>query len=165
MATVGTAAAPKYSKEKQRAIEKLKECWPNRDSLMVPEISDSAGVFLTDFYGFTTNRIELKGTNEWRWNQSVANVTFLLQEDLHVVMHKLNSRRKSAESGDIPSLKVWLYQIFTDDPSSGNPVLYFLWCEKGVPPDAIHNPADIRIEDLAFLKSFTSQDIAAGFGW
>lgn len=164
MATEGTGAAPRYSKEKQRAIEKLKECWPNQESLMVSEISDSAGVFLTDFYGFTTRRIELKGTNEWRWNQSVANVTFQL-DNLHVVMNKLNSRRKSPESGDIPSLKIWLYHIFDGDPSSGNPILYFIWCEKGVSPDAIHNPADIRIEDLAFLKSFTSHDIAAGFGW
>lgn len=157
----------KYTKEQMKAIAKIKDCWDERDSYLVPEICDSSS-FIKDFHAFTHKRIELKSTNEWRWNQSIGNVTFELNSELEVELNKLNSRKKSTNSPNaqkIPKMKVWLYQIFNKNDLSRRVMINFIWCEDGVSPHSIFNPADIRIEDLSFLKSFTSQDIANAFGW
>src|SRR3990167_891937 len=154
-----------YSKEKLTAMKMLCDHWSTRNkSNCFNVITDSGGMFLTGFIGFSSNIIELKGTKKWRSNQSVTNIRFYIDENTSCLIHKLNARRKLANDVT-PCYKVWLYDIFTHNDI--NPSLYFIWCERGEEPESfpIIDPATITLEDLAFLKPFVDPEIAAYFNW
>ena len=160
-----TTGVIRHSKEKLRAIKKLEECWTpflTNNTPPEPVVSDNNGMFFTGFTAFSQNKIELKGSDGWRWNQSIANIDFQLDPNIQVLMYKLNSRRKVSGVGYLPSYKVWVYQMYINH--SKTPSLYFMWCEKGL-PQLPYNPSEITIQDLSFLKAFTTQEVANFLGW
>src|SRR3990167_1720691 len=156
-------ASGKHRKEKVNAINKLVDNWENKVKLHFNTLTDEDGMFYTSFIGFSSSKIELKGGTEWRWNQSVTNITFILEPEVTVYMHKLNSRRKIPGSGELPSYKVWIYHIHQNH--TGEPTMHFIWCEKGTSPIIPEDPSLIRLQDLAFLKQFVETDVAESFGW
>lgn len=157
--------ASTYSKEIQRSLNKFKEAWNRIEEYQFqPRISDtSIGMFYSDFVGFSWSEIELKGNSEWRWNQSVANIAFPLNENTTVYMHKLNSRKKKT-TVDVPSYKIWVYKVHVNN--SIQPSFHAIWCEKGIElPSPFIEPATITLADLSFLKPFVSENLAASFNW
>ena len=148
-----------FSKEILIAIKKLKDNWASR-SIKEQEITDVDGMFHTGYYGFSDREVVMNNGQDWRWNQSIANITFNITPTEKVIIRKLNTRRRNPQVGEFPSYKVWIYQIYKEDEEK--PYLYFLWCEKGLRPIS---PETVTLEDLAFLKPFISEELARGFSW
>ena len=79
-------------------------------------------------------------------------------------MSKFNSRRRTTGIGNLPSYKVWVYEISTIT-QTGAQMVYFFWCEKGKEAADFYDPASITMNDLSFLKNFMNAEELASVGW
>ena len=158
----------KWSREKVSAMEKLLTCWPPEVNAIWADLEKNAyeeDFFITGTVGYSNTPIELHGDYSWRWNQSIANATFKIDNFITVKMSKFNSRRRVTGKGNLPSYKIWIYEIYNVISTNSTPWVYFFWCEKGKEPTDIYNPADITMNDLQFLKSFMDESERASVGW
>ena len=155
----------RLSKEKTNAIRKILAYWPPRADHFCDQIfgmEDPCDLFITDSVGYSRKKIELKGTDSWRWNQSIGNFTFTMENNT-LIVSKFNSRRKQKSTGEFQSYKLWMYTIHNN---ATNTDLYFFWCEKGIAPvDFIKDSTNYKIDDFSFLKTFMSEEEAGSFGW
>src|SRR3990167_10511357 len=147
------------SREKVVAKEKLLANWPPKEHLFWEEHFNDLGkdVFITNSVGFSKRQIELKGSETWRWNQSIANIDFQIDENTQVKMIKFNSRRRIPGTGELPSYKIWIYEVGSIVPE--RVICYFFWCEKGIEAASIVQPlTSITLSDLLFLKPFMTEE-------
>src|SRR3990167_2127851 len=124
---------------------------------------------------------KLPREQHWCWNQSNAKVTINVDDCTFVTLKKISPRSRNCHQGNVPSYKIWLYQVET----TFMPEYHFVWCEKGIEQDiyspcannfdcsvsGISNeigtifPSLISVESLAFLTPFVSGSVATELGW
>lgn len=162
----GTNYLTELTPEQQRAHFVISEAIPRWKELFYNPKNDC--VLDTDYLAFYNKPFHLPPQKTWTWNQSCGKNAFTLRtdDDIEVVMFKMNSRKKRNVTA-IPSYKVWLFQF----GKKGNiPHLYAVWCEKGYPEKlegtlSLPTSEDLSLQDFSFLKQFVDVDLAREFGW
>jgi hypothetical protein len=159
----------KYTREQRVAIHRLHQAFPNYQQFVEarpPPFCD--GSLPTGYFAFFKDRIPLEGGKEWRWNQSctITNIK-LPYGDISASIFKLNSRPRSGSgTGAVgTTFKIWMYEVVIAEKQGQckfAQTFYGIWCESGLNSDpAVPIPIQhIQLTDLAFLKAFTSFDIA-----
>lgn len=129
------------SPEQQRALSVFLKSLSEYDSLSLVTIPRS--VLPTDFRCIMKGRIPknaLVCDDHWSWNQSNAKIRTVTDNNLEVIIQKLNPRKKPDTTLKRPSYKIWILAFRKVDDVC-EPEL-FIWCEKGL------SPAGVGIEGL-----------------
>ena len=163
--------------EQSRALSVFETCWNNFDDLLSTATSLSLeSICVTDTKIFTHLSIKTKTLPrgvDWLWNQSRSRQFVTLGNGRSVCFYKLNTRKARKVPGESPPYKLWVYNI--TQPSCQE--VSFLWCERGLEEPAETNPKSeedsgseievctVTLEELAFLRQFTTPMCATLFGW
>ena len=176
--------------EQKRAMEAMRLLLPDwtnyfQDICQLNDLCKQGHKFFTSS---SLQTADLPKGKTWQWNQSRSKKKLSVPNTLDISFCKLNTRKSRGCTERSPSYKVWIFQLqFIQEDT----ILYFSWCEKGVPaiyestpkqqstqflsycgpeqfmsahfyPDPIEQ---ITLNDLSFLKEFTDICTAHQLGW
>ena len=122
---------------------------------------------------------QLPKSDQYTWNKSSGEISLPIGSTGQIRFQKMNAKKKKS-CQHLPAYKVWLYSISAGDDS---PHLFAFWCERGHSSEHeyqngiahSHAPcqknsmefdsAELRLEDLSFLRRFVDPAVAREFGW